>query len=247
MVRAVRAFLLAECVVICMSQGQLRSTQKKEKNVPKTVNEAAKRLKKEWLSAADRDLFLHTPRDQAVAMLYVEIGTAVRNDFRLWEGNPRLIASCGGMDAEACSSIIFGKLWDSIRADADKKLVRKLDCQFELAKKIVINYQGFGDQTIKTMLDSIQEQIDLQMDHMVKSGFHPCQNSLHLQITGGPDLKCFVRAEFSNDKEPPISLERLWNWISWRNGFDVLYTPPAITLRFREKCGWPEHPYFPPQ
>ena len=116
-----------------------------------------------------------------------------------------------------------------------KKLIRKLDCQFELAKKIVIDYQGFGDRTMKAMLDSIQEQIDAQMDHMVKSGFQPCQNSLRLQITGDPDLKCFVRAEFSHDKDPPISLERLWGWISWRNGFDVLYTPPAITLRFNRE------------
>jgi len=246
--RAVRAFLLAACVVVFISPGQLRSAPKKEKDVPKTVNGAARTLKREWLSAADRDLFLHTPRDQAVAMLYLDIGTAVRNDFKLWGGNPRLIASCGGVDPEACSSIIFGKLWESIRAGTDKKLIRKLDCQFELAKRININYQGLGDLTMKTMLDSIQEQIDAQMDHMVKSGSRPCQNSLRLQVTGDPDLKCFVRAEFSHDhdKEPPISLETLWGWISWRNGFDVLYTPPAITLRFNQKCSWPEHPYFPP-
>jgi len=248
MARAVRAFLLAACVVVWISPGQLRSSPKKEKDVPKTVKEAARTLKREWLSAADRDLFLHTPRDQAVAMLYLDIGTAVRNDFKLWGGNPRLIASCGGVDPEACSSIIFGKLWESIRADADKKLIRKLDCQFELAKRININYQGLGALTMKTMLDSIQEQIDAQMDHMVKSGSRPCQNSLRLQVRGDPDLKCFVRAEFSHDhdKEPPISLETLWGWISWRNGFDVLYTPPAITLRFNQKCSWPEHPYFPP-
>ena len=246
MVRMVRASLFAACVVVCMSPGQLRSASKKEKDVPTTVKEAARRLKKEWLSAADRDLFLHTPRDQAVAMLHLEIGTAVRNDFKLWAGNPTLIASCGGVDPEACSSIIFGKLWESIRADTDKKLIRKLDCQFELAKRININYQGFGDLAMKTMLDSIQEQIDAQMDHMVKSGPRPCQNWIRLQITGDPDLKCFVRAEFSHDTEPPISLERLWGWISWRNGLDVLYMPTAITLRFSEKCAWPEHPYFPP-
>lgn len=29
-----------------------------------------------------------------------------------------------------------------------------------------------------------------------------------------------------------MSLERLWGGISWRNGFDVLYTPLAITLCF---------------
>jgi len=246
MIRMVRPSLLAACLVICISPGQLRSAPKEEKNVPKTVNGAARTLKKEWLSAADRELFLHTPRDQAVAMLYLNIGTAVRNDFKLWGGNPRLIDSCGGVGAEACSSIIFGKLWESIRADADKKLIRRLDCQFELAQKIIIDYQGFGDRTMKAMLDSIQEQIDAQMDHLGKAGLQSCQNSLRLQITGSPDLKCFVRAEFSNDKGPPISLERLWGWIGWRNGFDVLNTPPAITLRYSEKCAWPEHPYFPP-
>jgi hypothetical protein len=246
MVRAVCASLLAVCIVICIFPRQLRSAPKKENYAPKTVKEAARALKSRWLSAADRNLFLHTPRDQAVAMLYLEIGTAVRNDFKLWGGNRTLIASCGGVDPEACSSIIFGKLWESIRADADKKLIRELDCQFELAKRININYQGLGDLTMKTMLDSIQEQINAQMDHMVKSGPRPCQNSLRLQITGDPDLKCFVRAEFSHDKEPPMSLERLWGWISWRNGFDVLYTPPVITLLFNEKCAWPEHPYFPP-
>ena len=68
------------------------------------------------------------------------------------------------------------------------------------------------------MLDSIQEQIDAQMDHMVKSGA-ALPESLRLQITGRPDLECFVRAEFSHDKDPPSALNVSWGWISWRNGF----------------------------
>jgi hypothetical protein len=214
------------------------------KPVPKTVDEAVVTLKTEWLSPTERDWILRTPRNQAVAKLHIPFGTAVRNSFKLWGGNPELIASCGVPHPEACSSIIFDRLWQSLRADADPGLVRQLDCQFKLIEQIDINYKGFGNLTVEKMLDSVQEQIDQQMDSLAKSGAQLCQTSLRLEPTGDPNLKCFVRAEFSNDKSPHTSLDRFWGWIGWRNGFEVLNEPPNIRLRFDNRCAWPQRPHF---
>ena len=146
--------------------------------------------------------------------------------FKLWGGNPELIASCGVSHPEECSSIIFEQLWQSLRAGADPELIRQLDCQFQLTERIEINYKGFDNLTLGKMLNSVQEQIDQQLSSMAKPGAQMCQTSLRLVPTGDPN--CFVRAEFSTNQPPRSSLDHFWGWIGWRNGFEVLHNPPNI-------------------
>ena len=237
--------LLPENILPSLCAAQSRaSAGTATKSVPKTVDEAVLALRAEWLSPADRDWILRTPRDQAVAKLHRPFGTAVRNGFKLWGGNPELIASCGASHPEECSSIIFEHLWQSLRAGADPGLVRQLDCQFQLAEQIKINYKGFDHLTIGKMLKSVQEQIDQQLSSMAKPGAQMCQTSVRLEPAGDPNLNCFVRAEFAKSKPPQASLDRFLGWIGWRNGFEVLHDPPNIRLRFDNKCAWPQHPNF---
>ena len=153
-----------------------------------------------------------------------------------------LLASCGTTQAEECSGIIFNRLWASVREDADPALVQKLDCQFRLIEQVKIEYKGFYALRVGEMLKRIQEQIDQQLPTRTSGAAAPCETSLRLQPTGNPNLKCWVRVEFSEDGGGPVSLDRLLGWISWRNGFDVLNSPPDINLRFHEKCAWPEPP-----
>ena len=54
---------------------------------------------------------------------------------------------------EGCSVVIFNGLWESVRADADPLLVRQLDCQFQLAEAIRINYKGFYKLTTGELLN----------------------------------------------------------------------------------------------
>ena len=61
MVRAVRAFLLVACVVVCIVSGAVAERPKKSKKPSQDRERSSQEAEKEWLSAADRDLFLHTP------------------------------------------------------------------------------------------------------------------------------------------------------------------------------------------
>src|SRR5689334_9085810 len=87
--------------------------------VPQTVDEAVLILKTKWLSAKDLSWILRNPQKDVVARLYRPFGTGVRNEFGLWGNNQALRDSCGANDPEECSVVIFNRLWESVRADAD--------------------------------------------------------------------------------------------------------------------------------
>jgi hypothetical protein len=127
---AFAAIVVAHCAVAAAS------------NKPKTVDEAVQILKTKWLKPKDLEWILRNPKDQVVQTLYRPFGTGVRNEFGLWGDNAALHESCGDKDPEGCSVVIFKRLWESVRADADPSFVRQLDCQFELAESIHINESG---------------------------------------------------------------------------------------------------------
>src|SRR6266567_1761570 len=110
---------------------------------PRTVDEAVQILKTKWLKPKDLDWILRNPKDEIVWSLYRPFGTGVRNEFGLWGDNQALRNSCGNKDPEGCSVVIFNRLWESVRADADAPLVKQLDCQFQLVEAIHINEAGF--------------------------------------------------------------------------------------------------------
>jgi hypothetical protein len=91
------------------------------------------------------------------------------------------------------------------------------------------------------MLERMQEQIDRQMALAKSVLSADCEAALRLQPTGNPNLKCYVRAEFSEDGRKP-TLGLFLGWISFRNGFAFFHSPPEIKLSFHEKCAWPERP-----
>jgi hypothetical protein len=217
------------------------------KNPPKTVAEAVHILKTRWLDADAEDWILRSPRETVGTRLHLPFGTGVRNEFKLWGGNPELMESCGVDDPESCSGVIFDRLWDSIRADANPELVRQLDCQFDLAKRLKISYAGFYKLRMGEMFDRLQMQIDQQLTSGAVTPAAGCPAELRLVPRNEPNLKCWVRAEFSEDERDPESLERFFNWIGFRNGFDVRHSPPTLEMTFHEKCAWPEPPkYFHP-
>lgn len=207
---------------------------------PKTVDEAVTVLKTEWLSEEDIEWIRNNPKESVTAKLHLPFGTGVRNQFGLWGHNTDLLQSCGNDHAEACSGIIFDALWESIRAETPAELAAAMDCQFSLANEIVIDSTGFYKMRIGEVISNLQDQVDLQLSKIERS----CANKLQLIPIGNPDTKCWVRYEF----ESASSLNMFLNWFSWRNGFSVGSKPPAIELKFKEQCSWPERPkYFEPE
>ncbi len=223
----------------CFAQSKLP-----DKQIPKTVEEAVSILKSE-MSPALREHMVRTPREDAQAELHFSVGMGIRNRFKLWGGSPALMKSCGVTHPDNCSGIIIGRLWDAVRAEADPELVRQLDCQFSLVKAIRINYQRFDGMTTGRLLQSLELQINEQIAKLKLSGAPLCQSSLALHVTGDPNPDCFVRAEFAHEGNTQgVTLERLFGWIGWRNDFDAVNEPPAINLKFRNKCTWTEPPQF---
>jgi hypothetical protein len=218
-------------------------------NVPRTVDESVSVLKTSWLSAKDLDWLLRNPQKQAVAILYRPFGMGVRNQFGLWSDNQQLRDSCGENNPEGCSVVIFNRLWESVRSDADASLVRQLDCQFQLAEAIRINYKGFHNLTIGALQKALQSQIDDQTAKFEATDHPPCQTSLVIELEGKPDKHCFVDASFARrrkgqqeDQPTDTSLEMILGWLGVRNFFMARHVPPNIVLNFRRQCHFPNPP-----
>jgi len=242
--RMLRSLLFVYLILLVNCTFAHRAPASSRQAIPRTVDQAAEALMSQRLPKEDLDWILRNPKDSVVDSLHLPFGTQVRNSWKLWGENKDLLASCGVDDAEACSGIIFERLWERVREDADPLLVKRLDCQFQLIEEAQINYKGFYSLRIGEVLQSVQSQIDRQLDGLTGRLQLPpdCPATLRLRVTGDPDLNCWARVEFSEDGHDPVALERLLGWISWRNGFDVLHSPPAIEVRFRDKCAWPEAP-----
>ncbi len=199
--------------------------------VPKTVDEAVLALKTQWLSQRDLDWILGNPRKEAVATLYRPFGTGVRNQFGLWDKNQELRTSCGVNEAEACSVVIFNRLWESVRSDADPALVQQLDCQIQLAEAIRIHYKGFHRMTTGALLKAIQSQINDQLPKLVAAGKPTCQGSLTLAAVGKLDKSCYVEASFATNRADKIkvaSLEAVLGRLGSSNLFTTSHVPPKL-------------------
>jgi hypothetical protein len=214
---------------------------------PQTVDEAVQILKTKWLKSKDLEWILRNPKEDVVWRLYRPFGTGVRNAFGLWGDNQALRDSCGDKDPEGCSVVIFNRLWESVRADADPTLIRQLDCQFRLTQSIQIDETKFYKLTTGELVKAIQSQINDQIAKLGATETTLCQTSLTLEIAGDPNLHCFV--DGPRDKRVPdqvidVSLDKALNGLGFFNFFRTFHEPPNITLDFSRKCHFSSPPYL---
>jgi Domain of unknown function (DUF6794) len=210
---------------------------------PKTVDEAVQVLKTKWLRPEDRDWILRNTKDEVWGRLYMGFGTGVRNQFGLWGDNQPLHDSCGTKDPEGCSSVILNRLWESVRGDADPGLVHQLDCQFQLTQAIHVSLKGFHQLTTQEMIRRLQSQIDAQLPALAAFGVASCQRSLTLDVSGEPDMGCFVVAPHRNEERKywdDLTLDRALAGLGIQNQFRTVHYPPKITLNFLRKCQFPK-------
>ncbi len=214
---------------------------------PKTVDEAIQVLKIKWLKPKDLDWILRNPKEQVVWTLYRPFGTGVRNEFGLWGDNQALRDSCGDKNPEGCSVVIFNRLWESVRDDADPSLVRQLDCQFQVTQSIHIDETKFYKLTTGELVKAIQSQINDQLSKLVTTRTTLCQTSLTLEVAGNPDAHCFVDAPHDkrvSNQVKDITLDKGLNGLGFSNLFRTVHEPPKITLNFARKCQFPRPPYL---
>jgi hypothetical protein len=214
---------------------------------PQTVDEAVQIIKTKWLKPQDLDWILRNPKDLVVTYLYRPFGTGVRNQFGLWGDNVPLHESCGDKDPEGCSSVILGRLWESVRADADRSLVGQLDCQFQLTQAIRIDETGFYKLMTGQLVKSIQLQINNQLASLTAAGRSLCQTSLTLEVAGKPNPHCFVDAPHGKrmiGQVKDVPLDKVLSGLGLINLFRTVHDPPKITLEFARKCQFPTPPYL---
>lgn len=207
--------------------------------LPRSVEEAVARIKSDWLSADDRERLLRSPPGVAL-QLHLGLGMRVRNQFGLWRGNDALLASCGRAHPDDCSGVILEALWRSIRADADPKLVRRLDAHFEFVRSIRVRYRGFRDLKTGEWLRSLRQQVDSAIVERKRTGGDDV--ALTIRVVGDPDPECHTRAEVSEEGSGEASLLGFLDWFAWRNAFTVRHDPPVLELAFSKKCAWPQRP-----
>lgn len=212
---------------------------------PKTVDEAVQVLKTKWLKPHDIDWILRNPKEEVAWRLYRPFGTGVRNEFGLWGDNQSLRDSCGTKDPEGCSIVIFNRLWESVRGDADPDLLRQLDCQFQLIQTLHVSLKGFHGMTTREMLHRLQSQVNSQLATLASSGTTSCQASLTLEIAGKPDMGCYVVAPHGKnpgDSGNDMTLDKALGTLGLQNLFSAIHYPPKLTLEFARKCQFP-HPF----
>jgi len=210
---------------------------------PKTVDEAVDAIKIKWLKPHDIDWIQRNPEEEVVWRLYRPFGTGVRNEFGLWGDNQALHDSCGTKDPEGCSVVIFKRLWESVRRDADPALVSQLDCQFQLVQTLHVSLKGFHGMTTRGMVQGLQAQIDARLAKLAASGTTLCQASLTLEVAGKPDMSCYVVAPHGKDAGDSLNnmpLDRALGALGFQNLFSTAHYPPKLKLEFVRKCQFPQ-------
>ena len=84
---------------------------------PTTVEEAVNRIL-DKLTSAQKDEVRKTPSGE-LDLLHFGLGTAIRNECGLWEGNTALLAACGSPDIhpDSASDVIIRAIWEKLRAE----------------------------------------------------------------------------------------------------------------------------------
>jgi hypothetical protein len=83
---------------------------------PRTVEEAVARILVK-MTDAEKDVVRKTPEDD-LDLLHFGLGTMVRNECGLWDGNSDLLASCGSPDMppDSASDVIIRVVWERLQA-----------------------------------------------------------------------------------------------------------------------------------
>jgi len=139
--------------------------------------------------------------------------------------------------------VIFNRLWESVRRDADPALVSQLDCEFQLVETLHVSLKGFHGMTTRGMVRWLQSQIDSQLATLAASGAGSCQASLTLEVAGKPDMDCYVVAPHGKDAGDSLNnmtLDRALGALGFQNQFSTVHYPPKLTLEFARKCQFPQ-------
>ena len=84
---------------------------------PTTVDEAVDRILAK-LTDAQKDEVRTTP-EADLDLLHFGLGTAIRNECGLWDGNTALLAACGSPDMhpDSASDVIVRAIWEKLQVE----------------------------------------------------------------------------------------------------------------------------------
>lgn len=84
---------------------------------PTTIDQAVDRIL-DKLPDKQKAVLRKTPEDD-LHWLHFGLGTAIRNECGLWDGNTALLAACGTTDMhpDLASDVILRAVWEKLRAE----------------------------------------------------------------------------------------------------------------------------------
>jgi len=110
--------------------GSMHNVEQKRpvKNLPKTVDEAVKRLISD-LPLKDKAAIANMAKNDLTTLQF-SLGTYIGREFGIWSGNRKLLDSCEFVSGDIClhpdfaPSVIIKELWESLRETHKQRVVK---------------------------------------------------------------------------------------------------------------------------
>jgi hypothetical protein len=135
--------------------------QRVAKAHPQTVREAVE-VVRGWLDEENRRELAYMAEDDLI-LLHHGLGMGLRNGLGLWGDNPRLLADCGKVHPDDCSSIIIGALHRRLRAELPEAERSRVDTLNRSLDEVALPALRDNIATLAELASWLQAQIDSQL------------------------------------------------------------------------------------
>lgn len=88
--------------------------------VPESVDEAVDILF-EMLTCGFGKVVIEMPKQEFITRYHLTLGMYIRNCFKLWHKDSRIIQGLNGVHPDTASAMIMGKLWERFREECPKR------------------------------------------------------------------------------------------------------------------------------
>lgn len=213
----ITAIVLAGCATSTNVEDPISINEEASENeFPSTIDAAADRAIEES-PATFHDVMLSTPQ-QSTIKFHRSFGRFIRNSYGLWgDKNPALLADCGNVHPDNCSTQIIERVWQKLRSQQPPHELLKIDTINEVKSEIEIPPFSEEDSGILRYVEFLNSQI-AQSEYSGQFEVHALCESRHYRF------KDFQKGE-------PTTLSRALGYIEGQFVADIVIKSDRIELR----------------
>jgi len=211
--------------------------QNEGKQHPRSVKEAVSTLL-QTLPGEEQDYLREMPKERLID-LHFGLGLYIRNSLIRHGGaggrhNEELMKSCAKeaktneVHIDGCSGIILEALWNKVRSNTNPALVKDLDEQFNLLKKIEIKNRNYREKNLGEIINDINLQV---ADSLLSVQMENCPPA-KLLVANTPSVDLAVRRGNISDflRRDSMPLLNLLYFLEERYWLRMKRQPPQIIL-----------------